>query len=686
MPASPKSLADAVRTDAGQMEAIVQRIRRFLIPGVVVAVALILILAQAPGEVGPQSMPGGEPVSLIAAKGNGVSRVPPRVPPGGIAVQTSIINVNYLAPGATLYGKTCKAWPPAAKTAFNYGVGIWATILNSTVPSTIDACWTTLAAGILGSSGALNHFKDFSGAPQANTYYPVALANALHGSDLDPAQSDMGIVYSDAFSWYFGTDGATPVGSYDLVSVVLHEIAHGWGFAGTMYSAQGSTVANWGTNNNWGYPGAYDRFTENGLGQSLLNTALFPNFSAALKGQLTGNNLYFDGPHANAANGGSRPQIYAPSPWVQGSSYAHLAESFNTSNGGRDALMTYALDDGQSIHDPGPVSLGILEDVGWTMSGSPPTPTATRTSTSTPTVTGGTPVAKVYLPLAARTNPPPATPTTTAGPGAIYGRVTTGGAAANGLPLLLRFWNGAAWSTWGTTTTNASGDYAFVGVPTLGAGQRYYVRYENNLSSTTRLSLWQAPQLTSYSAGATAAGGSFDLANITLAAPAPGSSLPLPVTFQWNVRPATPSDSYEFNINDYSVGSGEWWSPHLGYAGQYRLAALPPGLTYPNTFSWYPAVYGPDGGYGESYYFRTVMFTNGVMSATDAPSAAAHPGAVNPRRERRMDQEAEGNPPRLLPCLLPGARWRYFRPGAGAHPRRTKVHGAPTPAHRPTRT
>jgi uncharacterized repeat protein (TIGR01451 family) len=107
-------------------------------------------------------------------------------------------------------------------------------------------------------------------------------------------------------------------------------------------------------------PFIYDVFAENGAGQSLIND--FPNTSLALAGQLQSGSVVFDGAYANAANGGSRPQLYAPHPWSQGSSYSHLDEVFN---GTPNALMTYSLDNGESIHDPGPVTRGMFQDMGW---------------------------------------------------------------------------------------------------------------------------------------------------------------------------------------------------------------------------------------------------------------------------------------------------------------------------------
>jgi hypothetical protein len=106
----------------------------------------------------------------------------------------------------------------------------------------------------------------------------------------------------------------------------------------------------------------YDRFTENGSGIPLLS---YENYSTALGEQLTSGELYFDSPGGNFANGGSRVPIYAPSTWAQGSSYSHLAESFNATE---HALMTYSIAYGETIHNPGAVTLCMFEEMGWTVS------------------------------------------------------------------------------------------------------------------------------------------------------------------------------------------------------------------------------------------------------------------------------------------------------------------------------
>ena len=115
--------------------------------------------------------------------------------------------------------------------------------------------------------------------------------------------------------------------------------------------------------------GVYDLFARNGSGMSLVSS--FPNNSATLGAQLTSNNVYFGGPTANAANGGTPVKLYAPSPWRSGSSLSHLDEA-TYPPGNPNSLMTPQLKAAESIHTPGPDGLAVLQDLGWTVNGPAP--------------------------------------------------------------------------------------------------------------------------------------------------------------------------------------------------------------------------------------------------------------------------------------------------------------------------
>lgn len=287
--------------------------------------------------------------------------IPEFVPPPDVflrpsRVKTATINVNYIG-----------SWDSQAQTAFQYAVDIWETLVNSPVTIEIEAEWASLGSGILGGAGAGLYLRDFPNAPVSATWYPIGLANSLAGFDLSAGNPDIFSAFNKDFTgWYFGTDGFPPLNKYDFVSVVLHEIGHGLGFAGSMGYSNG--LGYWGkTNDGVTFdPTIYDRFSENGSGQSLINTALFGNPSTALGNQITSGNVFFDGPNAKGANNCTRPKLYAPGSWQQGSSYSHLDEA-TYSPGTINSLMTPIINNGEANHDPGPVAMGIYADSGWSI-------------------------------------------------------------------------------------------------------------------------------------------------------------------------------------------------------------------------------------------------------------------------------------------------------------------------------
>ncbi len=276
---------------------------------------------------------------------------------------TATFSITYVSSGGTdLWGESCAAFPEQAKNAFNAAAAIWGNILQSSVPITISACWANLGSDTtLGYSGGGPLRKDFAGAPRANTWYGGSLANALAGSDLNPTQFDMHITYNSNFSWYFGTDGNPPSTQYDLMSVVLHEIAHGLNVSGSMAYSGG--MGRWGYGSSPAYPNIYDTFMRDGSGNQLIDTGIYGNPSTTLGSALTSDNIWFHGSNAMAANGGQRVKMYAPSTWSGGSSYAHM--DYYTFHGTANQLMVYAISQGNVIHDPGPIVKGILKDVGW---------------------------------------------------------------------------------------------------------------------------------------------------------------------------------------------------------------------------------------------------------------------------------------------------------------------------------
>ncbi|MGB3606540.1 MAG: T9SS type A sorting domain-containing protein [Psychroserpens sp.] len=247
---------------------------------------------------------------------------------------------------------------PQAQAAFQYAVDIWAQTLTSSVPITINANFTdALPSGTLGSAGPTGFFSLSGGL--ANTVYPRALAEKITGAEIGGANSiDISCNFNSQVNWYYGTNANPPNSQFDFVSVVLHELGHGLGFLGfgTISNGEGTIL-------NSGSLSPYDNYTETGSGNAL---TIFPNNSGFLADALRSGDLFINSPLATAANGGVKPQIWAPSTFNGGSSYSHWDNNvFPNSN--VNSLMTPSIGNGQANHNTGPITRALFEEFGWTV-------------------------------------------------------------------------------------------------------------------------------------------------------------------------------------------------------------------------------------------------------------------------------------------------------------------------------
>ena len=361
-----------------------RRIRSLAAAAAVATTVLGVLAAGTPGAAAATDTPTEPAVSSLAASGTHPFSLP--------GMQTQVragdspdgvehhIAVGSRRPATATAASahinvTYHGFSPQAQAAFQAAVDVWQHTITSSVPINVDATWEPLPPGVLGQAGPTDVFCDVPGGLEANACYPVALANAMAHTDLNPNAPEISASFNSDFgAWYYGTDGNTPLSSWDLESVVLHELGHGLGFisslSGVTYDTYGNPIDN--GLGYWGAGGSYylvfDKYA-----QDLANTSAisYQSGSSALGNVLRSQNLYWGGPAGIAANGGNRPKLYAPSRWEDGSSGSHLDES-TYGPGSINALMTPVLNNGESIHDPGPIVKGIFTDIGW----APATPSA----------------------------------------------------------------------------------------------------------------------------------------------------------------------------------------------------------------------------------------------------------------------------------------------------------------------
>jgi len=289
-----------------------------------------------------------QPVALEGVAEDHFSFTPPATTPSAApsARSAAQFSVDYTG------------FPQPALAAFQYAVNIWSDLIDSSQLIEIEANWEDLPGETLGSASPTGLEQNFAGAGFADTYYPIALANSISGSDLS-TDVDIACNFDSGSPWYFGTDGNVPSGQYDFVTVVLHEIGHGLGIIGSAI-----VVGNTGFLGAGGVPYIYDRFVVTATGDTITEIS---QGTSVMADALTSGGLYWAGQNGIEA-APAPPGIYAPNSWESGASFSHLREDMYLS-GTPNSLMTPQLYTGEAIHNPGPIIGGMMADMGWGVQG-----------------------------------------------------------------------------------------------------------------------------------------------------------------------------------------------------------------------------------------------------------------------------------------------------------------------------
>ena len=236
------------------------------------------------------------PAAALASQGSGMQVVksfPGRTVP--VHAGTSLKPLQPLLAGESWPGGTQALGPATAniqvtytgfsapaQAAFEAAVVIWEHLIVSPLVINVNANWTPLGAGVLGSAGPTGFFLLSDGR-----VYPAALAESLCNCEAGVA-TEIDANFNSAFaSWYLGTDGAAPAGQYDFFTVVLHELGHGLGFMSSFQAAGATGV--WGfVSGPTTYAMRYDlgEWSSATGGNLLTNTGVYANPSTALGTEL----------------------------------------------------------------------------------------------------------------------------------------------------------------------------------------------------------------------------------------------------------------------------------------------------------------------------------------------------------------------------------------------------------------
>jgi hypothetical protein len=222
------------------------------------------------------------------------------------------VGFNDPTPAAPVGGNPGTTLGQQRLNAFQHAAELWGATLTSSVPIRIGASFVPLActatSAVLGSAGAYEIWSDFPHAPRAATWYPSALASKLAGEDISTPGSPHIVARFNArlglfpdclpgSGFYLGLDDNFG-GQIDLVTVLLHEFAHGLGFQTFTDDESGADIE--------GLPSIWDYYLlNNRTGKLWVDMTDAERAASAV----TWRGLSWNGPVVTAAV----PQVLAPS-------------------------------------------------------------------------------------------------------------------------------------------------------------------------------------------------------------------------------------------------------------------------------------------------------------------------------------------------------------------------------------
>lgn len=156
---------------------------------------------------------------------------------------------NDTSPATPVGGNMGTTLGEQRMNVFKKAAQLWGDALISVPAIVVAASFAPLSCStnqiMLGQAAFTTSREGAPGSPP-NMWVPIALANALAGTDLNGADEEIDAMFNGGLSqcsmnlqnWYYGLDGMAG-DDIDLLSVVLHEFGHGLGFASVLDPADG---------------------------------------------------------------------------------------------------------------------------------------------------------------------------------------------------------------------------------------------------------------------------------------------------------------------------------------------------------------------------------------------------------------------------------------------------------------
>ena len=257
--------------------------------------------------------------------------------------QQDFASRGWLAPGS------------AFQTNIAAAAATWGSVIDSGETLAIEVRADNSVART-GGTFTNGQFLGFDGQGQA-VWQPGPLTMVLTGANPGgPPEIFIAInsAYVEAHYWFDPTpddrlDQTAPPGTTDFVSIVLHELGHGLGMAGTRNFTPGPDYGTFP-----GFLNSFDALSEFGGDGNPLDPSGAPN------------PLLFTGAHAAAVYGGDVPLSH-----VGSASPLHSQDFYHLGTCGDPGLLTDTLMNGCSVPTDGsllvitPLDLAVMQDLGY---------------------------------------------------------------------------------------------------------------------------------------------------------------------------------------------------------------------------------------------------------------------------------------------------------------------------------
>jgi len=213
----------------------------------------------------------------------------------------------------------------AQRAVTQYAFDLWSKWLAGTVTVSTHISYIPLDGNVLGRAFHQPHFW----RPATRTWYSSAQGNQIARYNVVPRHSDIRMEMNSNFTWNLLIE-ERPVGIHhrDWLTVVLHEITHGLGFAALVgengrFRYTTTDILGRPVSRHTNYPGIFDHQ----LFQGTSGPSLVALNQAQRSALVISDNLFAGtrGPssHLLRANNGNRVRMHAPPIWSDGSSVSH---------------------------------------------------------------------------------------------------------------------------------------------------------------------------------------------------------------------------------------------------------------------------------------------------------------------------------------------------------------------------